>query len=86
MESVMQQIRQDRETKKKTQADIFVYETVVEDCQVKMRFGNGNDSTIMETIRSMLLSAHLDNALAAPTGGWSDASRPARPCSLGASV
>ena len=47
------------------------YETVVNNCPVKMSFGNGNDSTIMESIRSMLLSAHVDNVLTVPVGGES---------------
>lgn len=71
MESVIQQIRDARENKKPMRADIYVYETVVNNCPVKMSFGNGNDSTIMESIRSMLLSAHVDNVLTVPVGGES---------------
>ena len=69
MESVLQQIRQARGNKKSVQADIHVYETVVNGCQVKMRFNNDSDSTIMESIRSTLLSARFDFMLTNTTGG-----------------
>jgi len=71
MESVLQQIREARENKKSVRADICVYEAVVDGCQVKMRFNNENDNTIMESIRSMLLSARFDSMLTAKAGGES---------------
>ena len=73
MESVLKEIRQSREKKKSVQADIYVYETVVDGCQVKMRFNNGNESSndhsIMESIHSMLLSARFDSMITAKAGG-----------------
>ena len=69
MESVTLQLRQARENKKKTQVDTYIYETVVDNCEVIMRFGRSNDN--LETIRSMLLSAHLDNVFTMPSGGES---------------
>jgi len=69
MESVMQQIKTAREDKKKRQADAHTHETVVDGCQVKLRFSPIGDSKIMSSIQSMLLSAHLEAALNKSAGG-----------------
>ncbi|MCL1855819.1 MAG: hypothetical protein FWF86_08810 [Clostridia bacterium] len=69
MESVMQKIRESREDKYKGQDKLFNNETVVDGCQVKIRFDEVGDSKVMSAIRSMLMSAHLDAALATPAGG-----------------
>ena len=71
MESVIQQIRQSRENKKTIRAEICVYETVVDGCQVKMRFSDESNNTVLESIRSMLLSARFDSMLTAKAGGES---------------
>jgi len=69
MESVMQKIRKAREDKHRRQDDLCIKETVVDGCQVIIRFDEVGDSKVMSTIRSMLMSAHLDATLSAPTGG-----------------
>ena len=75
MESVLQQLKQSRKNKNNIQADIHIYETVIEGCQVKMRFNNGNESSsdhsIMESIRSMLLTSRFDSMITAKAGGES---------------
>ncbi|MCL2681822.1 MAG: hypothetical protein FWE43_04965 [Streptococcaceae bacterium] len=71
MESVMQQIKTAREDKKKRQADAHTHETIVDGCQVKLRFSPIGDSKIMSSIQSMLLSAHLEVALNKSAGGES---------------
>ena len=69
MESVIQKIRQARNDEDKRQTDAFITETVVDGCQVKMRFASDGDNKIMSAIKSMLMSAHMEAALAAPHGG-----------------
>ena len=71
MESVLQQIRQAQQNKNNIHVDMGVYETVVNGCQVKMRFNNESDPTAFESIRSILLSTHFDSMLTVKTGGAS---------------
>ncbi|MCL1804598.1 MAG: hypothetical protein FWG28_01115 [Clostridiales bacterium] len=69
MESVMQKIRESREDKYKKQDNLFDKDTSIDGCQVKIRFDEVGDNKVMSAIRSMLMSAHLDAALATPAGG-----------------
>ena len=71
MESVIQQIQQSRNDKNKKRIDINIIETVIDDCQVKMRFDAIGDNKIITAIKSMLLSAHLEAAFSALPGGES---------------
>jgi len=71
MESVMQQIKTAREDKKKRQVDAHIHETVVDGCQVKLRFSPIGDSKIMSSVQFILLSAHLEAALDKSSGGES---------------
>jgi hypothetical protein len=71
MESVIEYIRKSKENKKTTHPDTYVYEAIVQGCQVKLRFNSGGDSAIMKNIRSMLLSSRFDSMLAAQAGGES---------------
>jgi len=73
MESVIQTIRQARDNKLKKDNDPFLTETVIEGCQVKMRFDAVGDSKIMTNIQSMLMSAHMDSSLATPPQGGESA-------------
>ena len=63
MESVMNKIRQAREEETKRHADKNITETVVDGCQVKLRFSSAGDNKIIPAIQSMLISSHLDTAL-----------------------
>jgi len=69
MESVIQKIREARDDKNKKQSDRFPSETVVDGCVVKIRFAEDADNKVMAAVRSMLMSAHFDATLVAPTGG-----------------
>ena len=69
MESVIQQIRQSRNEENKKKTDINIIETIIDGCQVKMRFDAVGDSRIITAIKSMLMSAHLEAAFDAPPGG-----------------
>ena len=69
MESVIEKIRQAREDDKRKRDNTFSTEIVVDGCQVKMRFDAVGDNKVMESIRSMLMSARVEATLAAPTGG-----------------
>ena len=70
MESVMQEIRRAREEKNSVRANVVIYETVLDGCQIKMKFSDKSDSSIIESIRSMLLSARFNSMLTtAQTGG-----------------
>jgi len=69
MESVMEKIRQAREDKNAVRTESHIKEIVVDGCQVKMTFNPAGDSKAMAAIRSMLMSAHTDTLLSAPTGG-----------------
>ena len=60
MESVMKKIRQAREEETKRQAEKHITETVVDGCNVKIRFAAIGDSKVMNAVQSMLISAHLD--------------------------
>ena len=73
MESVIQKIRQARDNKLKKDNDPFLTETVIEGCQVKMRFDAVGDSKIMTNIQSMLMSAHMVSSLATPPQGGESA-------------
>ena len=63
MESVMNKIRQAREDEIKRQADKNITETVIDGCQVKLRFSAVGDNKIIPAIQSMLISSRLDSAL-----------------------
>ena len=63
MESVIQKIREAREDKYRTRIEPSVTETIVDGCQVKIRFNADGDKNIMTVVRAMLMSAHLDAAL-----------------------
>ena len=63
MESVIQMIRQSREDDNKKQTGSAVTETVVDGCSVKIRFAAHSDGSTISVIRSMLISAYMDNAL-----------------------
>ena len=63
MESVIQKIRQSREDDHEKQPDATITETVVDGCSVKISFASHSDNNNMSVIRSMLISAHLNNAL-----------------------
>lgn len=67
MESVIKKIRQSREDDNKKQVYATITETVVDGCSVKIRFAAHGESNIMSVIRSMLVSAHMDNALRGET-------------------
>ena len=69
MESVMNKIRQAREEETKRYADKNITETVVDGCQVKLRFSSVGDNKIIPAIKSMLISSRLDTVLTATTGG-----------------
>ena len=71
MESVMQQIKNARESNKKKQANANTHEAIVDGCQVKLKFNPTGDSKVMSSIQSMLLSAHMEVALKKATGGES---------------
>ena len=65
MESVLEKIRQARETEPKRQAEAYPTETVVDGCSVKLRFAAFGDAKVIPAVQSMLISAYLD----AKTGG-----------------
>ena len=69
MESIIEQIRQSRNLENKKCNDIDISETIIDGCQVKMRFNEIGDSSIITAIQSMLMSAHFDAAFAASSGG-----------------
>ena len=69
MESVIQKIREAREDKTGTRVEPSVTETIVDGCQVKIRFNADGDKNIMTAIRAILMSAHLDAALTECPGG-----------------
>jgi len=79
MESVMQTIRQARDSKVRKDNEVkngnapFLTETIIEGCQVKMRFDSVGDNKIMANIQSMLMSAHMDSSLATPPQGGESA-------------
>jgi len=79
MESVIQTIRQARGNNMKQGNEVknsnapFLTETVIEGCQVKMRFDAVGDSKIMANIQSMLMAAHIDSSLATPPQGGESA-------------
>ena len=55
MDSVIEMIRQAHDGKSKRQADDNITETVIDGCQVKMRFNSTGDNKIITAIQSMLL-------------------------------
>ena len=63
MESVMQKIKQAREDDNKKRVDKNITETVVDGCQVKLRFSPIGDNKIIPAIKSMLISSRLDSVL-----------------------
>jgi hypothetical protein len=69
MESVIEKIRQARDIENKKKSNIFPTETVVDGCQVRIRFDEFGDEKIMSAIQSMLISAHMDASLTASAGG-----------------
>jgi len=69
MESIMNKIRQAREEESKRQADKNITETVVDGCQVKLRFSSNGDNKVIPAIQSMLISSRLDAALTTKNGG-----------------
>jgi len=69
MESVIQKIRQARDDENRKKLDVSKHETVVDGCQVKMRFDPIGDSKVLSAIQSMLISAYLDAAFAPSVGG-----------------
>ena len=73
MESVIQTIRQARDNKVKNNSTLFLTETVIDGCHVKMRFDSVGDSKLMANIQSMLMSAHMDSSLATPQHGGESA-------------
>ena len=73
MESVIQTIRQARDNKVKNNSTLFMTETIIEGCQVKMRFDSVGDSNIMTNIQSMLMAAHMDSSLTTPPQGGESA-------------
>jgi len=72
MESVIDKIRQSREEEAQKRAESNIKETVIDGCQVRMRFGNSNSANILSAIKTMLISAHFDTALAAATSAGGD--------------
>jgi len=68
MESVMEQIKQARQTKKKN-TETFPAETIIDGCHVTMRFDSVGDHKVFNTIRSMLISAHTEAILVPASGG-----------------
>ena len=69
MESVIEKIKQARSDANKRQADITSAETVIDGCQVKIRFSPISDSGVVDSIKAMLISAYLDSAYTAVVGG-----------------
>ena len=66
MESVLEKIRQAREVETKRQADKYITETVVDGCNVKIRFATIGDSKVMNAVQSMLISFELPHFLRTP--------------------
>ena len=60
MESVLERIRQANAEK----ANRGVSETVVDGCQVKMRFSSHDDNAVMKSVQSILISSYLESLLA----------------------
>ena len=69
MESVIQKIRTNRDGNNMKQTLPFFTDTVIDGCQVKIHFDAVGDSKIITSIRSMLISAHMDFAFSSPNGG-----------------
>jgi len=69
MESVIQKIREARDDKNRKLSEKYPSETIVDGWVVKIRFAETADNKVMAAVRSMLMSAHLDATLTAPTGG-----------------
>jgi len=69
MESVLKKIRQARETESKQRADTNITDTVVDGCQVRMRFCSTGDSKVMSAIQAMLISSYLESAFTTQPGG-----------------
>jgi len=61
MESVLDKIRQSREGEANNTHE---NETVINGCHVKLRFAAFGDSKILPAVQSILISSHLDAALA----------------------
>ena len=57
MESVLERIRQANAEKRNT-------ETVVDGCQVKMRFSSHDDTAVLKSVQSILISSYLETLLA----------------------
>ena len=62
MESVMNKIGQARADEIKRQAEKYITETVVDGCDVKIRFAAIGDSKVMTAVQSMLITAHMNAA------------------------
>ncbi len=58
MESVLERIRQANAEKRNT------VETAVDGCQVKMRFSSHDDSAVLKSVQSILISSYLESLLA----------------------
>jgi hypothetical protein len=69
MESVINQIRQAREDDHKKKPGILDTETVVDGCQVKMRFSETGDSKAITAIQSLLISAYMSSVFTPLPGG-----------------
>lgn len=69
MESVMQRIRQARADENKRHTGSNIDETIIDGCQVKMRFDEVGDSKVMPAIQAMLLSVFADSAHIGASGG-----------------
>ena len=69
MESVVEKIREAQLQKIRNKAEAHTMETVIDDCQVKIRFDPTGDNNIMKAIQRILISAHMDTAFSSSSGG-----------------
>lgn len=64
MESVLKKIRDARAEDCKRRAETNSYETVVDGCQVRVRFDPRGNSAVLPAVKNMLISAHLETVMA----------------------
>jgi hypothetical protein len=69
MESVLKKIKDARDEENKRRAYENISETVIDGCQVKIRFDPHGDISVLSAVKEMLISTHLETILASIHGG-----------------
>ena len=69
MESVMKKIQDFRKNENVVKSVSDITEMFIDGCHVKVRFAKTDDVKVIQSVKSMLISAHINSAFSSSAGG-----------------